>query len=68
LFVRLGAGAARIAETVRALEAAGYRGWYVIEQDLQLDSEPPPGGGPVAQVRASLEFLAELPGVDGDQR
>lgn len=68
LFVRLGAGAARIAETVRALEAAGYRGWYVIEQDLQLDSEPPPGGGPVAEVRANLEFLAELAGLDGDQR
>jgi inosose dehydratase len=67
LFVRLGTGAAGIAETVRALEAAGYRGWYVIEQDLQLESEPPPGGGPAAEVRASLEFLAELPGVDGDQ-
>ncbi len=60
LFVPLGSGGARIAETVHALEAAGYQGWYVIEQDVQLAGEPPPGTGPVQAVQASLEFLRSL--------
>ena len=32
------------------LEAAGYQGWYVLEQDVMLDGEPD-GDGPVADVR-----------------
>ena len=60
LFVRLGAGAAEIAATVGTLESAGYRGWYVIEQDQRLDSEPPERAGPVADVQASLDFLDQL--------
>ena len=42
-----------------ALEGAGYEGYYVMEQDSILDAEPPPGGGPVADVRASVAFLRE---------
>jgi inosose dehydratase len=56
----LGRGDADIAGVVRHLEAAGYRGWYVIEQDTILSREPAPGGGPLAEVRASLAFLREL--------
>jgi inosose dehydratase len=46
-----------VAEVVAALEGAGYRHWYVLEQDVALGAEPPDGGGPVADVRASLAFL-----------
>ena len=56
----LGQGDADVAGVVAGLEAGGYRGWYVLEQDTVLDAEPAPGGGPVADVRASLDFLAGL--------
>jgi inosose dehydratase len=36
LYVPLGEGDADIASLVRCTRAAGYRGWYVIEQDTAL--------------------------------
>jgi len=56
LYTPLGAGGAGIAGIVRALEAAGYDGWYVLEQDCALATEPE-GEGPVADVRRSLTYL-----------
>jgi inosose dehydratase len=53
----LGQGDVDIAGIVAALAAAGYDGWYVMEQDTVLVAEPPPGRGPVEDVAASLEFL-----------
>jgi inosose dehydratase len=58
LYAPLGDGDLDIVGIVAALEAAGYRGWYVIEQDTALDAEPAPGAGPIGDVRRSLEFLA----------
>jgi inosose dehydratase len=55
----LGQGDVDIAGIVGALEANGYRGWYVLEQDTILTAEPT-GEGPVADVRASVEFLRGL--------
>jgi inosose dehydratase len=40
LYVPLGRGDVPVAEIVRTLEGAGYRGWYVLEQDTAL---PAPG-------------------------
>jgi inosose dehydratase len=60
LYRPLGQGEARIAAIVNSLEKAGYRGWYVLEQDTALDAEPPAGAGPAADVAASLEFLARV--------
>jgi inosose dehydratase len=57
LYAPLGDGDLDIAAIVGALEAAGYRGWYVLEQDTALHEAPPPGAGPVGDVRRSLEFL-----------
>jgi inosose dehydratase len=63
LFRPLGEGDTPIADTVRALEAGGYRGWYVLEQDLALTSaDVPPGQGPIEGVRRSIEFLRALTG------
>ncbi|MDP9867786.1 hypothetical protein [Streptosporangium brasiliense] len=42
------------------LGAAGYSGWYVLEQDVVLGSEPPAGAGPLDDVRASLAFLRSV--------
>ncbi|HEY3867147.1 MAG TPA: sugar phosphate isomerase/epimerase [Actinocrinis sp.] len=58
----LGKGDAGIAQIVQTLEAHGYQGWYVLEQDTVLDGEPPqaPGAGPVEDVAASVAFLRSL--------
>ena len=60
LYTPLGSGDLDIADCVATLEAVGYRGWYVLEQDLALDGEPAPGTGPVDGVRASIDFLVGL--------
>ena len=57
LYTPLGEGDLDIASIVSALETAGYRGWYVLEQDVALDGSPADGAGPEADVRRSIEFL-----------
>lgn len=59
LYAPLGQGDLDVAGLVGALEKHGYTGWYVLEQDIMLDGEPT-GEGPVADVRASLEYLREV--------
>jgi len=56
LFRPLGQGTVDIATMIEVLEARGYDGWYVLEQDVMLDGEPA-DEGPVANVRASLDYL-----------
>jgi inosose dehydratase len=58
LYRPLGGGDLDLPALVAALESAGYGGWYVMEQDTVLGSEPPPGQGPIEDVRTSLEWLA----------
>jgi inosose dehydratase len=61
LFVPLGEGDARVDDTVRSLEQAGYDGWYVLEQDTALTGEEPPiGNGPVEDVRRCVDHLRRL--------
>lgn len=62
LFVPLGEGGVDIAGTIRTLEDQGYRGWYVLEQDVSLKADPAPGSGPKADAIASVAFLRELVG------
>jgi inosose dehydratase len=64
LFRPLGQGDVDIVGVVGALEAAGYDGWYVLEQDTILDG-PPRDEGPVQAVRESLSYLR---GLFGGQR
>jgi len=61
LFRPLGRGGAPIAETIATLEAGGYSGWYVLEQDEDLGPALPEGSeGPLAEVRTSAEYLRSL--------
>jgi inosose dehydratase len=57
LFRPLGRGGVPISEVVTALEGGGYRGWYVLEQDVALGVEPAEGEGPLVDARASLDYL-----------
>jgi inosose dehydratase len=41
------------------LEGEGYSGWYVLEQDAVVESEPKEGEGPILDIGKSLEFVAE---------
>ena len=50
----LGQGDAGIRGVVGTLEDAGYRGWYVLEQDAMLAGD---GDDPLADVRACLDYL-----------
>lgn len=63
MFRPLGQGDVDIAAMVRTLEGAGYQGWYVLEQDVMLDDAPAdegPDGGPLGDVRRSLDFLKDV--------
>ncbi|MFC6930713.1 TIM barrel protein [Actinomadura yumaensis] len=56
----LGEGDVDVTAIIGSLEGSGYGGWYVLEQDTVLDREPEPGAGPVADVRACLEYLSGI--------
>ena len=60
MFKPLGEGDVDIAGVIRRLEAAGYTGWYVLEQDCSLDVEPADGEGPAADAEVSVNFLRRL--------
>lgn len=60
LYQPLGQGDVDIAAITTALDAAGYDGWYVLEQDTVLDAEPTDGEGPLADVVASLAHLRKV--------
>lgn len=57
LFRPLGRGSVDISGTVSVLEAAGYQGWYVFEQDTAIDEAVASGADPAADVKASIEYL-----------
>ena len=60
MFVPLGEGAVDIAGTIRRLETSGFKGWYVLEQDVALASEPESGSGPGADALTSVAYLRDL--------
>lgn len=61
VFTPLGQGDVDILGVVQTLEASGYRGWYVIEQDTAITGGfPDDGEGPVEQVSESLKYLTDV--------
>ena len=57
MFRPLGAGDVDIARVVRALDGAGYTGWYVLEQDVMLAGADE---DPLADVAAGIRYLGAL--------
>lgn len=57
VFRPLGDGDVETERVLDLLQRSGYRGWYVLEQDIMLDGEPEEGEGPVVDVRKSLTFV-----------
>ncbi len=61
LFPPLGEGDVQVGEIIRALHSVGYRGWYVIEQDVALTgADPSVGEGPIRGVQTSVAYLRSL--------
>jgi inosose dehydratase len=61
LFTPLGQGDVDIAGVIQVLEARGYQGWYVIEQDTALtEGLPAEGEGPIHEVRTSMQYLTDV--------
>ncbi len=66
LFRPLGRGDVDLAEVIGLLDQHGYERWLVLEQDTTLTGEEPPvGRGPVADVQASIDYLASLAPANG---
>lgn len=57
LYTPLGQGDVDVTTILASLEKAGYNGWYVLEQDNVVNEEPAAEAGPIADARASVEFL-----------
>ena len=57
LYRPLGEGDLDLPGVLSALDATGYAGWLVLEQDTVLHGEPPAGGGPAESARRSLRYL-----------
>ncbi len=60
MFKPLGHGDVDISGVIRRLEASGFDGWYVLEQDASLADEPADGAGPKADALLSFEHLREI--------
>lgn len=60
LYPPLGQGHVKFKEIIAELEASGYDGWYVLEQDVALSREPTTEAGPLHDARASIDFLNRL--------
>lgn len=60
MFTPIGEGDIDFAAIVKLLDEAGFDGYWVLEQDIMLDGEPPTDGGPIDNARASFEALAAL--------
>ena len=55
LYMPLGDGDVDVGRVLEVLDGAGYDGWYVLEQDMMLSTDP--GYGPAAEVGRSLAYL-----------
>lgn len=60
LFQPLGKGDVDLPGVISTLEAAGYTGWYTIEQDCSLSEIPQLGTGPVEDCAISYDYLRDL--------
>jgi inosose dehydratase len=60
LFRPLGNADVDLVSVITTLEAAGYQGWYAIEQDCFLTEDPPADHGPVQDCRISYQYLLDL--------
>jgi inosose dehydratase len=59
-FLPLGEGDVDVGRLIDVLEGEGYSGWYVLEQDTVVETEPEYGKGPVEDVNKSLVYVEKM--------
>ena len=59
LYTPLGQGDVDVTAIIGALLGQEYTGWFVLEQDLVMSSEPATEEGPQLDAAASVEFLRQ---------
>lgn len=57
LYTPLGHGDVDVRSIIKNLLAAGYQGWFALEQDNVVSSEPDSDAGPAVDARTSVEFI-----------
>ena len=67
MFRALGNGDVRTLQVVEALEARGYSGWYVLEQDTTIDPDAAQRVDPATDVKESIDFLHRASGHSADR-
>ena len=60
MFAPIGDGDIDFKAVVEALNKAGFDGYYVLEQDIMIDEEPPADGGPKKSAEKSFKALQAL--------
>lgn len=60
MFAPIGEGDIDFKTIVAELNKVGFDGYYVLEQDIMIDEEPPANGGPVENAIKSFEALKAL--------
>jgi inosose dehydratase len=60
LFRSLGRGNVDVATVVATLEAKGYSGWYVLEQDTTIAEDAAASVDPAADVKVSIDYLTGI--------
>jgi len=60
LYTPLGQGDVDVRSIIKNLMASNYQGWFTLEQDNVVDSEPAPGSGPVSDARQSVQFINKV--------
>ncbi len=61
MFRSLGQGDVDIKGVLETLLSNNYTGWFVLEQDISIEGEPPAEGtGPVEDIAVSLAFLRNV--------
>ena len=66
-FRPLGEGDVDVGLLLDVLEGEGYSGWYVLEQDTVVETEPEEGEGPVVDVGKSLEYVERILNADANR-
>jgi inosose dehydratase len=57
MYVPLGTGDVDVKSIVSGLIKSGYDGWFTLEQDNVINSDPAEGEGPFAEAKQSVEFI-----------
>lgn len=60
LYTPLGQGDVDVRSVIKNMLEANYRGWFALEQDNVVNTEPADGQGPLLDARVSVDFINQV--------